>query len=79
LPKEEKRFEAQEMGGKASPEQVKELQAARKVFEVVRPYGSQDAEAAYKKNPEDWDAPYAPFSSKPSCGPIPADAPNVLF
>jgi Ti-type conjugative transfer relaxase TraA len=45
-------FEAQEMGGKASPEQVKELQAARKVFEDVRPYGSHDAEAAYKKNPE---------------------------
>jgi Ti-type conjugative transfer relaxase TraA len=45
-------FEAQEMGGKASPEQVKELQSARKVFEDVRPYGSHDAEAAYKKNPE---------------------------
>src|SRR5215831_3668354 len=45
-------FEAQEMGGKASPEQVKELQEARRVFENVRPYGSHDAEAAYKKNPE---------------------------
>jgi hypothetical protein len=45
-------FEAQEMGGKASPEQVKELQKARRVFEEVRPYGSVDAEAAYKKNPE---------------------------
>jgi hypothetical protein len=45
-------FQAQEMGGKASPEQVKELQAARKVFENVRPYGSHDAEAGYKKNPE---------------------------
>jgi Ti-type conjugative transfer relaxase TraA len=45
-------FEAQEMGSKASPEQVKELQTARKVFEEVRPYGSHDAEAAYKKNPE---------------------------
>ena len=45
-------FEAQEMGGKASPEQVKELQKARKDFEEVRPYGSHDAEAAYKKNPE---------------------------
>jgi hypothetical protein len=45
-------FEAQEMGGKASPEQVKELQKARQVFEQVRPYGSHDAEAAYKKNPE---------------------------
>ena len=45
-------FEAQEMGGKASPEQVKELQEARRVFENVQPYGSHDAEAAYKKNPE---------------------------
>jgi Ti-type conjugative transfer relaxase TraA len=45
-------FEAQEMGGEASPEQVKELQKARKVFEEVRPHGSHDAEAAYKKNPE---------------------------
>jgi hypothetical protein len=45
-------FTAQEMGGKASPEQVKELQAARRLFEDVRPYGSHDAEAAYKKNPE---------------------------
>ena len=45
-------FEAQEMSGEASPEQVKELQKARRVFEDVRPYGSVDAEAAYKKNPE---------------------------
>jgi hypothetical protein len=45
-------FEAQEMGSEASPEQVKELQKARRVFEEVRPYGSHDAEAAYKKNPE---------------------------
>jgi hypothetical protein len=45
-------FEAQEMGGKASPEQVRELQQARKGFEELRPYGSRDAEAAYKKNPE---------------------------
>jgi hypothetical protein len=45
-------FEAHEMGGKADPEQVKELQVARKVFEAVRPYGSHDAEAAYRKNPE---------------------------
>jgi hypothetical protein len=45
-------FEAQEMGGEASPEQVKELQKARRAFEEVRPYGSVDAEAAYKKNPE---------------------------
>jgi hypothetical protein len=45
-------FSAQGAGGKASPEQVKELQEARKVFEEVRPYGSHDAEAAYKRNPE---------------------------
>jgi Ti-type conjugative transfer relaxase TraA len=45
-------FDMQDQGGKASPEQAKELQEARKVFEAVRPYGSHDAEAAYKKNPE---------------------------
>jgi hypothetical protein len=45
-------FEAQERGGRASPEQVTELQDARKAFEEVRPYGPRDAEAAYKKNPE---------------------------
>jgi len=45
-------FEAQERGGRASPEQVTELQNARKAFEEVRPYGAHDAEAAYKKNPE---------------------------
>jgi len=31
---------------------VTELQEAGKVFEEVRPHGSHDAEAAYKKNPE---------------------------
>lgn len=45
-------FDMQDQGGEASPEQVKELQEARKVFEEVRPYGSHDAEAAYKKNPK---------------------------
>ncbi len=45
-------FDVEERGGKASPAQVKELQEARKVFEEVRPHGSHDAEAAYKKNPE---------------------------
>ena len=45
-------FDMQERGGKASLEQVKELQEARKVFEGMRPHGSHDAEAAYKKNPE---------------------------
>jgi ATP-dependent exoDNAse (exonuclease V) alpha subunit len=45
-------FDAQERGGRAGPEQVEELQEARKVFEDVRPHGPHDAEAAYKKNPE---------------------------
>ncbi|MFT4275700.1 MAG: Ti-type conjugative transfer relaxase TraA [Rhodopseudomonas sp.] len=45
-------FEMQQQEGKASSEQVKELQEARKEFETVRPYGSHDAEAAYKMNPE---------------------------
>jgi hypothetical protein len=45
-------FAARELGLKASPEQVKELQNSRRAFEEVRPYGSVDAEAAYKKNPE---------------------------
>ncbi|MGQ0686975.1 Ti-type conjugative transfer relaxase TraA [Bradyrhizobium sp.] len=45
-------FGVQERGGKASPTQVRELQEARKVFEAVRPHGSHDAEAAYKRNPE---------------------------
>jgi Ti-type conjugative transfer relaxase TraA len=45
-------FDVQARGGKASPAQVKELQQARKAFEEVRPHGSHDAEAAYKRNPE---------------------------
>jgi Ti-type conjugative transfer relaxase TraA len=45
-------FAAQELGLKASPEQVKELQKSRRALEEVRPYGSVDAEAAYKKNPD---------------------------
>jgi Ti-type conjugative transfer relaxase TraA len=45
-------FAAQDTGGKAGPEQVKELQNARQAFEAVRPFGSHDAEAAYRKNPE---------------------------
>lgn len=45
-------FGAQERGDRANPEQVKELRDTRKVFEDVRPYGSHDAEAVYKKNPE---------------------------
>ncbi|MGJ5180702.1 Ti-type conjugative transfer relaxase TraA [Bradyrhizobium oligotrophicum] len=45
-------FAARETSGRSSPEQVKELQTARQAFEKVRPYGSHDAEAAYKKKPE---------------------------
>jgi Ti-type conjugative transfer relaxase TraA len=45
-------FDVQAQGGKASAEQVKELREARRVFEEVRPNGSHDAEAAYKKKPE---------------------------
>ncbi|WP_316171095.1 Ti-type conjugative transfer relaxase TraA [Bradyrhizobium sp. SZCCHNRI1058] len=45
-------FEAQEIGVQPSPEGVKKLRKARQTFEEVRPYGSRDAEAAYKKNPE---------------------------
>ncbi|WP_316173166.1 Ti-type conjugative transfer relaxase TraA, partial [Bradyrhizobium sp. SZCCHNRI2049] len=45
-------FAALETSGRSSPEQVKELQTARQAFEKVRLYGSHDAEAAYKKNPE---------------------------
>jgi hypothetical protein len=45
-------FDVQERGGRASAEQVTELQEARAAFEEVRPHGSHDAEAAYKKNPE---------------------------
>ena len=81
-------FETQERGGRASPEQVKELQEARKVFEEVRPYGSHDAEAAYKKNPELASeaatgrvppAPSAPYSSKPNCAPIRSAAPTASW
>ncbi|WP_316179282.1 Ti-type conjugative transfer relaxase TraA [Bradyrhizobium sp. SZCCHNRI1009] len=43
---------AQEMGGAATPAQVKELQKARQAFEQVRPFGPHDAESAYKQNPE---------------------------
>ncbi|NPU65374.1 Ti-type conjugative transfer relaxase TraA [Bradyrhizobium sp. 83012] len=45
-------FATQDTGARANPEQLKELQTARQAFEAVRPYGSHDAEAAYKQNPE---------------------------
>ncbi|MGN6376319.1 MAG: hypothetical protein ACTHMG_12310 [Sphingomonas sp.] len=40
-------FTAQRDGGQATPEQRSELADARKAFEVVRPYGWRDTEAAY--------------------------------
>ncbi|QEN84761.1 Ti-type conjugative transfer relaxase TraA [Labrys sp. KNU-23] len=43
-------FAEQEIGGKASPEQRRELKEARDAFEKVRPYGWRDAEAAYLKD-----------------------------
>jgi len=45
-------FEAQVEGGKASPHQVQELHDARSAFDDLRPHGSRDAEAVYKRNPE---------------------------
>jgi hypothetical protein len=45
-------FAEQELGRRANPEQVKELQKARRAFEEVRPYGPVDTEAAYKKDPD---------------------------
>ncbi len=46
------KFSTEDTGGKASPEQVRELTDARKAFEEVRPRGWRDAEAAYVKDPE---------------------------
>jgi Ti-type conjugative transfer relaxase TraA len=45
-------FDTQDRGGRASPEQITELQGARAAFEEVRPHGAHDAEAAYKQSPE---------------------------
>ncbi|MGJ5199648.1 Ti-type conjugative transfer relaxase TraA [Bradyrhizobium sp. HKCCYLRH1030] len=45
-------FAAREAGGTASREQVRELQEARRAFDEMRPFGSHDAEAAFRKNPE---------------------------
>jgi hypothetical protein len=44
-------FAAQERGGVASREMRAELGAARREFEALRPFGAQDAEAAYRQNP----------------------------
>jgi Ti-type conjugative transfer relaxase TraA len=45
-------FRAEDAGGKASPEQMRELTQSRNAFEAVRPHGWQDAEAAYGKDPD---------------------------
>ena len=73
-------FDIQERGGKASPAQMKELQEARKVFEDVRPYGSHDAEAVYKKNPElAREAAGGRVNRKPKSAPIPVAVPTVSW
>ena len=43
-------FNAEDAGSKASPGQWDELVDSRKAFDAVRPYGWQDAEAAYAKD-----------------------------
>ncbi|RWR25688.1 Ti-type conjugative transfer relaxase TraA [Sinirhodobacter populi] len=45
-------FKAQAQDMAASPGQVQELHKARAGFDELRPHGSRDAEAVYKKNPE---------------------------
>jgi len=43
-------FDAEDAGSKASPTQWEELVDSRRAFDEVRPYGWQDAEAAYAKD-----------------------------
>ncbi len=43
-------FNAEDAGSKASPAQWEELVDSRRTFDAVRPYGWQDAEAAYAKD-----------------------------
>jgi hypothetical protein len=45
-------FNANDVGGKASPAQMRELTESRNAFEVVRPHGWRDAETAYVKDPD---------------------------
>jgi hypothetical protein len=42
----------EDAGGKAGPEQMRELVDARKGFDEVRPHGWRDAEAAYARDPD---------------------------
>jgi len=45
-------FRAQAHDMAATPEQIEELHEARAAFNDLRPHGSHDAEAVYKRNPE---------------------------
>ncbi|WP_018631405.1 Ti-type conjugative transfer relaxase TraA [Neomegalonema perideroedes] len=45
-------FKTQDRDVAATPEQVQELNDARAAFNDLRPHGSQDAEAVYKRNPD---------------------------
>ncbi|MBK9002504.1 MAG: Ti-type conjugative transfer relaxase TraA [Sphingomonadales bacterium] len=45
-------FKAQDRDIAATPEQMRELNEARAAFNDLRPHGSQDAEAVYKRNPD---------------------------
>ncbi len=45
-------FAAGDADRRGSPQQMRELSDARNAFEKVRPYGWQDAEAAYTKEPD---------------------------
>jgi hypothetical protein len=45
-------FKAQDRDVAATPKQVQELNEARAAFNDLRPHGSQDAEAVYKRNPD---------------------------
>ncbi len=45
-------FKAQARDIAATPEQMQELNEARAAFNDLRPHGSQDAEAVYKRNPD---------------------------
>ena len=45
-------FRAQDRGITVTPEQAQELNDARAGFDDVRPHGSHDAEAVYKRNPD---------------------------
>jgi Ti-type conjugative transfer relaxase TraA len=45
-------FSMEDAGGKATPDQMRELTDARKAFDEVRPHGWRDAEAAYARDPQ---------------------------